>query len=567
MTLRFIALIALMSPVHAQTVGGGFELQFELNGSFAAETAGLGGAISKVGDINGDGVNDIIVGAPLSSPGGLFQAGAVVVYSGADGTVLYHFIGAEAFDHFGGSVSGLGDINQDGFDEILVGASDANPSGLLRAGSCYIYSGQDGSLLRQWTGEGESDAFGSAVSHAGDLNADGYPDILVGAPSANPNGVVDAGSAYCYSGQNGVLLFQWNGAVSQDFLGSSVSFAGNLNGDLIPDVLIGAYGATSPNVSSPGGAFAFSGASGVEIYRWYGEAYADQMGWSVSGGYDLNNDGFDDCIVGAPGANIGFIYNFGSVFVYSGQDGSLLYRWDGDNEGDFLGASVSGVKDVNGDGMDDIIMGAQSVGNIHRFHIGYAHLRSGRNGALIQKWKGLTSTDAFGLVVADAGDLDTDGFSDIAIASPASVWSGQFGPGSVRLYTINPYLKANTETLSDSSSALISLSLSFPKSAAFYDYQILLSAANTGPTSLGIQIPLGLDNLFVNSYFGNYPFPLSSNLRGRLNANGDAGATFGKLAGTPTGAVGRTFYLAAIANQPGQLPEYSSVAVAIEITP
>ena len=132
------------------------------------------------GDVNGDGKADFIVGAWLAAPGGRADAGSAYVYSGADGSILYQRDGAAAGDFFGYSVSMAGDVNGDGKADFIVGARSADPGGRVRAGSVYVYSGADGSILYQKDGVATNDNFGYSVSMAGDVNGDGKPDFIVG---------------------------------------------------------------------------------------------------------------------------------------------------------------------------------------------------------------------------------------------------------------------------------------------------------------------------------------------------------------------------------------------------
>ena len=174
------------------------------------------------GDVNGDGKSDFIVGAPYADPGGRADAGSAYVYSGADGSILYQRDGGAAYDNFGLSVSTAGDVNGDGKDDFIVGAHQADPGGRDRAGSAYVYSGADGSLLYQRNGGAAYDNFGLSVSTAGDANGDGKDDFIVGAILANPGGKGDAGSAYVYSGADGALLDQRDGEAANDQFGYSV---------------------------------------------------------------------------------------------------------------------------------------------------------------------------------------------------------------------------------------------------------------------------------------------------------------------------------------------------------
>ncbi|MFQ6092314.1 MAG: M6 family metalloprotease domain-containing protein, partial [bacterium] len=209
----------------------------QLTHSFTGEAAydELGYSVSGAGDVNGDGFDDLIVGAPLNDAGGP-DAGRAYLYSGTTGALLYTLPGGGPGDHFGWSVSGAGDVNDDGYADLIVGAP-LNDAGGADAGRAYIYSGATGTLLYPFTGQAAGDWLGVSVSGAGDVNNDGYADLIVGAP-LNDAGSTDAGRVYIYSGATGALLYTFTGEAAVDQLGSSVSGAGDVNNDGCDDLIV-----------------------------------------------------------------------------------------------------------------------------------------------------------------------------------------------------------------------------------------------------------------------------------------------------------------------------------------
>ena len=143
-------------------------------------------------------------------------------------------------DNLGRSVAGAGDVNQDGFADVIVGASKATSPQGNRAGAAYIYSGKDGTQLWRFDGGATGDSLGISVAGAGDVNNDGFPDVIVGARLTDPGGMMDAGSAYVYSGKDGTELWQFDGVAAVDYLGSSVAGAGDVNQDGCPAIIVGA---------------------------------------------------------------------------------------------------------------------------------------------------------------------------------------------------------------------------------------------------------------------------------------------------------------------------------------
>ena len=251
-----------------------------------------------------------------------------------------------------------GDINGDGIPDFIVGASEANPFGAAGPGSAYIYSGADGAFLYKVTRDTSALFLGVSVSGVGDANGDGNADFIVGPGRANHPSRTDAGKAYVHSGADGALLYQVASGATGDLLGISVSGVGDVNGDAKGDFIVGAYYYDAPDKADAGKASVYSGADGALLYEVTGDAAYGKFGVSVSGVGDVNGDSVPDFIVGADLASAPGIIFAGKVYVYSGADGTLLNQVTGDNAYSEFGSSVSGVGDVNGDGKADFIVGA-----------------------------------------------------------------------------------------------------------------------------------------------------------------------------------------------------------------
>ena len=403
----------------------------------AARNDFFGGSVATAGDVNGDGKADFIVGAQIDLLG--LNPGRVCVYSGADGSLLYQKDAAAAFDEFGSSVSAAGDVNGDGKADFIVGANGTDAGGNQDAGSAYVYSGANGSLLYQGDGAVAFDQFGFSVSTAGDVNGDGKADFIVGAATASTGGKVSAGSAYVYSGADGSLLHQKDGAAAGDIFGVSVSTAWDVNGDGKADFIVGANGADPPpfGIFNAGSAYVYSGADGSLLHRTNGEGVGYHFGGSVSAGKikpgpvdDVNGDGIADFTVGASWASPGGREQAGSAYVYSGADGSLLYQKDGAATGDFFGGSVSIVGDVNEDGRADFIVGADFASPGGKDLAGSAYVYSGADGSLLYQKDGAATGDQLGTSVSIVGDVNRDGQADFIVGGVRA-----FGTGSASVYS------------------------------------------------------------------------------------------------------------------------------------
>lgn len=404
--------IALAAPLSAQS------LIFTHAGSSAGEEFGY--AVSGAGDVNGDGVPDVVVGAPGGfNPGN--AVGNAMVLSGFDGSTLYHWYGDSAADWFGVSVSGAGDVNADGFEDVIVGANQYHFDG---PGYARVFSGVDGTVLYNWTGDSPGDEFGYSVSGAGDVNGDGFADLIVGAPDDDDNGV-NSGSARLFSGFDGSVLATWHGASQSDAFGRSVSDAGDTNGDGSPDIIVGA-----PRFGTyrKGTAVVFSGSDGSVLHSWVGEARYDGLGRTVSSAGDVNGDGFGDVVTGMPGFHVQGV-QIGGARVFSGLDGSVLYTWHGDSWLGRFGESAAGAGDVNADGFDDVIVGAGGEDR-NGGESGTAKVFSGFDGSIVYSWDGIDELDCLGRSVDGAGDVNGDGFADLIVGALAS-WNNS---GNVRAF-------------------------------------------------------------------------------------------------------------------------------------
>ncbi len=320
--------------------GDTFALLHQFDGQFTGEDFGV--SVAGAGDINGDGVPDLLIGADFGS--NRTNPGSVFIYSGRDFSLLARLDGAASGDLFGTSLASLGDLNGDGRPDFAVGAIGFDPDiSRTDAGAVYVYEGTPPpTLIRRLDGAAAQDSFGISVAGAGDVNRDRVPDLLVGADLADPAGRLNAGSAYLFSGSTFSLLKRFDGQAAGDSFGTSVAGVGDVNGDGTPDLLVGAPAASPGGVAGAGSAYLYSGADDSLLHRFDGGAVAGDFGWSLAGAGDVNGDGSSDLLVGADLANPAAGTNAGSVFLYSGSTYSVLGEVDGETLGDQLGYSVAG---------------------------------------------------------------------------------------------------------------------------------------------------------------------------------------------------------------------------------
>ncbi len=329
-------------------------------------TGGLnvGSALASAGDLNQDGVPDILVGGSSASPGGVHRAGAVFVFSGVDGSVLLEIDGTITYEQFGGAVAGGGDVNGDGVPDLVVGTPYEGNSSNFN-GDCRVFSGADGSLLYRYDGTTPFSGFSQNVAILGDWDADGCAEFAYSYATFDPGGMPDAGAIFVHSGATGALLHLFVGESQRDRFGYSFAAAGDVDADGIGDVIVGApYTQVNGSVGA-GTAYVYSGRTRLEMLRVNGRGYEELLGLSVASAGNQDGDGHADLLVGVPYANSAWHTDSGSALVISGRTGVLLHRIDGEDHQVEIGSGVGLAGDLDGDGTDHFFVwapGADAAG-------------------------------------------------------------------------------------------------------------------------------------------------------------------------------------------------------------
>lgn len=365
----------------------------------------FGFAVSDAGDVDADGFGDVIVGAPEDDNTGA-NSGSATIYSGLTGEVIRVLNGNSGSEQFGWSVGAAGDVNEDGFADVIVGARLDDDNG-ANSGSVRVFSGLDGSVLHSWVGDAPGDNLGWSVSGGADVDGDGCPDLIAGAPSNAVNGV-KAGMVRVFSGRDGSTLHTFYGGTPGDDFGLSVDVVADLDGDGKAELIAGAPQA---GPDGPGFARVFSGGSGAVVTTQFGVQNGDEYGFAVRDAGDVNADGKTDLVIGVPEAkNNG--NDAGLAVVLSGADFSVLHQFEGLKAFDYFGQAVDGAGDVNGDGHDDVVVGAPFDDGV-RLNCGVVRVFSGSNGALLHTWFGDGESDLFGRSVSGAGNVNGFGGPDV----------------------------------------------------------------------------------------------------------------------------------------------------------
>ena len=412
--------------------------------SYISQDANFGIDVSDAGDVNGDGYDDVIVGADWYSNGQTNEGAAFLYYGSANGlSQTYDWMteSNEAQAELGYSVSSAGDVNNDGYDDLIIGAP-----GYSGTGGAFIFLGDAAGPATTadiiLEGEQDDSKFGYSVSSAGYVNNDNFADVIVGSPEYNGNWGENEGRAYVYYGNSSGVdtTADWIAEIDQEFgsedakFGYSVDSAGDFDGNSFDDVVIGApYYANDgmPGLIAvfPGSVSGLPNSGGIaKVDDGYNTTGSDGslFGFSVSGAGDVDNNGIDDVIVGAPSDTTGSGPN-NTAYLYLGATDRFTQTFGYDAQipapqtNALFGYDVDGAGDINNDGNDDLIIGApqyddsQSKNGAAFVYLGDAE----------PSWStfdidyiGEQVDSVFGTAVSAAGDVNGDSHDDFLVGAP-----------------------------------------------------------------------------------------------------------------------------------------------------
>ncbi|HXS98189.1 MAG TPA: FG-GAP-like repeat-containing protein [Candidatus Limnocylindrales bacterium] len=363
-----------------------------------------------IGDVDGDGVSDFVTSAPSHGE----NAGRVYVYSTKSGKLLWTVDGKPG-DQLGLGIEAAGDANRDGTPDVVASAPGA--------GRAYILSGKDGKVLVTLSAENAADGFGRHVDRAGDVNHDGYDDVIVGAPGHNKR----TGAAYIFSGHDGALLLKLSGEREGDSFGAAVTGHGGQGGTML------VVGAPQAGTKRHGRTYVYRSLTATPAFTFDAEEGGQALGaMFVSVPGDLNGDGVPD-VFASDFADSGKAPGAGRIYLHSGKDGRRLFTLTGETPGEGFGTSASIAGDVDSDGRPDLIIGSWQY-SAQANSAGRAYLYSGKTGALLATYTSRIPGDTLGFDAMGIGDVDGDGSTDLLITA---AWSGVKGYHSGRIFLIS----------------------------------------------------------------------------------------------------------------------------------
>jgi VCBS repeat protein/FG-GAP repeat protein len=548
----------------------------------------------------------------------LFAAPLVAQDAGGAFFKDMNLYGADGPVDFGSRVAYLGDVNADSVGDFLIAIPLYDSLTTTASGAVQLISGADGSLIFQFEGTANYELFGSEILALPDIDGDSVADLAIASQAGD-------GQVHLYSGQTQILLRTIAAPVDAHGFGVALAVLQDVDANTTPEILIGSEDAVVGGLAV-GCAFMFDTATGTQIQSVCGTAVGDSFGRSLASIDDVNSDGVQDYLVASPGNDPAGITNAGSVFLYSGIDGTQLLQIDGTLPSLWLGSSLLGLEDINGDLVPDFAIGTIRDTSGLGLFVGSVSLCSGADGSLIRKYYGKDSYEQFGECLATMPDMDGDGVTDFLVGAPGDLFGGrvyvysanidgllqmiesetfddQFGSsavsmgdydgdgdfdvlagapraedlvtdgGGVYICGLRPGIIASSPTVSDSAGGTVIYDLAFPTDFIgnpVLQYQVLASGTGTDSQNVfGVLAPLVADALYNDTLGKRYPGAITTPF-GNLAPDGTGQFTVGFPAGGATNLVGNIYYLSVAwfeTGSAGFILHGFSKAVSLEIIP
>ncbi len=455
--LTFLLWASLLPSLPAQ------DLAYQVTGPSSGSD--YGASLCGLGDLNGDGLNDFAVGAPRDGRNGLLS-GCLRLHSGLDGSLLFEILGDAPGHRFGHRLAGLGDVNGDSIPDLAVSAARDNSLGYT-SGYVRILSGADGATLHEFTSPATWDLFGNTLVALSDLDGDGLQDLLIGSPHESWQGP-GSGAVRVYSSASGSLLHLLFGNATWDLFGFSACSVPDLDQDGWDDFAVGAPHA-DPMGSESGSVSVFSGRTGAQLQLLTGKPI-EGFGYGLAAG-DFDGDGAIEVAVSGVNDFSSLIQRIGFLEIRElDGTGSVTYRIEAADRFEGFGTTVTGIGDLNRDGSPDFAVGApysQGSGQ-GGIAIGMARIYIGLGGREFASHVGDSTSDKLGSALAAAGDLNGDGLDDYLVGEP-----GDNPAGAIYAFLSRPTPVITFSGATAGSTATLSLSEGLAGSPVTVAYSLL----------------------------------------------------------------------------------------------
>lgn len=414
--------------------------------------------------LNTDGVRDVVVANPEADTNGYFHNGFVTALSGIDGSQLWRVDGVGNNRMFGQGLNTSNDLDGDGMKDLVINDPDGATGFFFQNGVVEALSGTTGASIWQISGSIFLQRFGASLEFSDDMNGDGVDDIFLGSPDDSSGSLAMNGSIQAIDGASGNIFWSTSGSVSTDMFGAEMHLVGDVDGDGFIDILTANASANTNGLIENGSVALLSANTGAVLWRRDGTVTGHLLGYSVAMPEDellrdLTGDGAPDVILGAPFLDSGALVNTGEIQLLDGATGATVWMANGTSDDQRLGDILDVEDDLDGDGLVDILSASRYSDAVGYTNNGSVHALAGADGSFLWSHAGGSHDEYFGNARGTiiAFDVDGDGFNELLAGTPLANVSGLVDNGYVTCISGGVALRLECTPLVAGQTATISL--------------------------------------------------------------------------------------------------------------